>query len=320
MSAEVRLVAGERMSTTRLTTLFCAALPAVLAAPRALAEGAIEAGEGLQLKASRLGEVCGVPVTNSMVATWLSAGVLVLLTHLAVRRASLVPGRLQGVLEVILDGLLGFLGGLMGEPLARKTFWFVGTLFLFILCANWCGLLPGFGTIGWGHESAHGMTITRPLLRGADADVNLTFGISMLFMGCWLMWSLQAQGLKGFILHLFGPKGGTTGLIGFFVGLVFIAAGVLEVVSIAFRPISLSLRLFGNIFAGETMMETMLHKFPMASWVLPVPFYFVELVVGVIQAAVFTLLVAIFTMLSCEHGEEAGAVHHRAEPGPATHS
>lgn len=298
--------------------LYRVAVPAVLAAGRVLAEGTAEAGEALQLKASRLGEVCGVPVTNSMVATWLVALVLLVLTQVAVRRASLVPGRLQGVLEVVLDGLLGFLSSLMGEHLARKTFWFLATLFLFILCANWCGLLPGFGTIGWGVKSVHGMTITRPLLRGADADVNLTFGIAALFMVCWLIWSLQEQGLKGFIWHLFGPKGGTTGILGFFVGLVFIAAGVLEVISIAFRPISLSLRLFGNIFAGETMMETMLHKFPLASWVLPVPFYFIELVVGVIQAAVFMLLAGIFTMLSCEHGEEAGAPQ-RAGPGHAKH-
>jgi F-type H+-transporting ATPase subunit a len=294
-------------------------IPAILAGGTLLAEDAAGAGEGLQLKASRLGQVFGVPVTNSILATWLVALLLVVFTQLAVRRASLVPGRLQGVLEVVLDGLLGFLSTLMGDALARKTFWFLATLFLFILSANWCGLLPGFGTIGWGLESAHGMTITRPLLRGADADVNLTFGIAVLFMGCWLVWSLQAQGVKGFILHLFGPKGGTKGILGFFVALVFVAAGVLEVISIAFRPISLSLRLFGNIFAGETMMETMLHKFPVVSWVLPVPFYFIELVVGVIQAAVFTLLAGIFTMLSCEHGEEATA-HPRAESGHAKHS
>ncbi len=294
-------------------------MPTVLAATGALAEGGAEAGEALQLKASRLGEIGGLPVTNSMVATWLVAVVLIVLTQLAVRRPTLVPGRLQGILEVLLDALLGFLSSLMGDQLARKTFWFLATIFLFILCANWCGLLPGFGTIGWGVESAHGMTITRPLLRGADADVNMTLGIAVLFMVCWLVWSLQAQGLKGFILHLFGPKGGTKGILGVLLALVFIAAGVLEVISIAFRPISLSLRLFGNIFAGETMMETMLHKFPMASWVLPVPFYFIEIVVGIIQAAVFMLLAGIFTMLSCEHGEEAAVAHHRAEPGHAKH-
>jgi F-type H+-transporting ATPase subunit a len=309
---------SERMSTW-LKGFRPAALAVVLAAESVLAEGTAGAGEALQLKASRLGSLWGVPVTNSLLATWLVALVLVVFTQLAVRRASLVPGRLQGFLEMVLDGLLTFLAGLMGEDLARKIFWFLATLFLFILCANWCGLLPGFGTIGWGIKSAQGMTITRPLLRGADADVNLTFGIALLFSGYWLLWSVQAQGVGGFIWHLFGPKGGTPGVVGFLVGLVFVAVGILEVISIAFRPISLSLRLFGNIFAGETMMETLAHTFPMASWLVPVPFYFIELVVGLVQAAVFTLLAGIFTMLSCEHGDSDSAPH-RAAAAPLEHA
>ncbi len=268
-----------------------------------------EGGEGMPVRASRVAEVFGFPVTNSLLATWLVGLGLILVARLAVRRASLVPGRLQGLLEVLVEGLYGFLAGLMGDTLTRKTFWLLGSFFLFILCANWAGLLPGFGTIGWGTPSAHGLVITRPLLRGADADLNLTFGMAALFMVFWLAWSLQEQGLKGFVWHLFGPKGDATGILGALLGLIFAAAGVLEVISIAFRPISLSLRLFGNIFAGETMMETILHRFPGASWVMPIPFYGVELAVGFIQAAVFTLLAAIFTMLSCEHTDHAAADH-----------
>mgnify|MGYP001422057916 CR=1 FL=1 len=100
--------------------------------------------------------------------------------------------------------------------------------------------------------------------------------------------------------------------MGLVLGIVFFAAGLLEVISIAFRPVSLSLRLFGNIFAGETMLEAMLHKFPALAWLLPVPFYFVELLVGLIQAGVFTLLAAIFIMLSCGHDEEGSASPHAA--------
>jgi len=288
-----------------------------MAGGKALAAGSAEAAEGLPLHAVRLGDVFGLPVTNSMVACWLVALLVILLTQIAVRRASLVPGRLQGLLEVLLDGLFGFLSSLMGDRLTRKTFWVLATLFLFILTANWAGLLPGFGTIGWGVPSEHGMAITRPLLRGADADLNMTFGMAMLFMVCWLVWSLQEQGLKGFLWHLFGPKGGTQGILGLVIGGIFLAAGVLEVISIAFRPISLSLRLFGNIFAGETMLETILHQFPALSWVMPLPFYVIELAVGFIQASVFTLLAAIFTMLSCEHAEEGAAVHPIGEPAAA---
>jgi F-type H+-transporting ATPase subunit a len=292
---------------------------AALACGRLSASGAAEAGEGLPLHACRLGEVLGLPVTNSMVAAWLVALAVIVVTQIAVRKANVVPGRLQGVLEVLLDGLFGFLASLMGDHLARKTFWLLATLFLFILTANWAGLLPGFGTIGWGVPSEHGLAITRPLLRGADADLNMTFGMATLFMGCWLVWSLQEQGLKGFLWHLFGPKGDTKGILGVFLGVIFLAAGLLEVISIAFRPISLSLRLFGNIFAGETMLETILHKFPAVSWVMPIPFYVVELAVGFIQASVFTLLAAIFTMLSCEHPEDGAAAHLPAEPVAGEH-
>jgi F-type H+-transporting ATPase subunit a len=292
---------------------------AVLASGRVLAGGAADSAEGLPMHAVRLIEVFGLPVTNSMVATWLVALVVVVLAQLAVRRSSLVPGRLQGLLEVLLEGLSGFLADLMGERLTRKTLWLLATLFLFILAANWVGLLPGFGTIGWGYESAHGLTIRRPLLRGADADLNLTLGMALVFMGFWLLWSVQEQGIAGFLWHLFGPKGGTRGILGLFVGVIFLAAGLLEVISIAFRPISLSLRLFGNVFAGETMLETILHRFPAVSWVMPVPFYIVELAVGFIQAAVFTLLAAIFTMLSCEHPVDGATAQHPERPVPARH-
>jgi F-type H+-transporting ATPase subunit a len=282
---------------------------AVLGCLRLAAGGTAEVGEALHLEAGRLGVVLGVPVTNSMVATWLVALGIIAMTQCAVRHATLVPGRLQGVLEGILEGLLGFIGSIMGERMARKTFWLLATLFLFILTSNWLGLLPGFGSIGWGVDSPHGFAITRPLLRGADADLNMTFGMALLLMGCWLFWSIQEQGVGGFLRHIFGAKGDTKGFLGVVLGIVFFAAGLLEVISIGFRPISMSLRLFGNIFAGETMLEAMLHKFPGASWILPVPFYFVELLVGVIQAAVFTLLAAIFVMLSCEHGEESAGGH-----------
>ncbi|NLF16054.1 MAG: F0F1 ATP synthase subunit A [Lentisphaerae bacterium] len=266
-----------------------------------------EAGEGLHLSPAPLWVVGGVPITNSMLAAWLSGAVLVVLAWLAMRHATLVPGRLQGLLEMIGEALLDFLAGIMGEHLARKTFWLLGTLFLFVLVSNWMGLLPGFGTIGWGAASEHGLQVTRPLLRGADADVNLTFGIAALLSGFWLIWSVQEQGVRGFLWHLFGPKGSMKGFMGMVLGIIFFAAGLLDLISIAFRPVSLSLRLFGNIFAGETMMEAMLHALPRLGWLLPVPFYFVELLVGLVQACVFTLLAAIFVMLSCHHDEEPSA-------------
>jgi F-type H+-transporting ATPase subunit a len=138
----------------------------------------------------------------------------------------------------------------------------------------------------------------------------MTFAMAMIFFVLWTVWALQANGVGGFIKHLFAPKGDTTGFLKALMILVFIAVGFLEIISILFRPISLSFRLFGNIFAGENMLESMMVLVPALSWLLPVPFYFMELLVGLVQAMVFMLLTAVFTMLICQHDEEHPAAHH----------
>ena len=104
-------------------------------------------------------------------------------------------------------------------------------------------------------------------------------------------------------------KGETGGALGLLLVVVFFAAGCLEIISILFRPVSLSFRLYGNIFAGETMLETMA-RVPRIGWLVQVPFYFLELLVGIVQALVFMLLTAVFTLLICQHEEEPGAAHH----------
>ena len=115
--------------------------------------------------------------------------------------------------------------------------------------------------------------------------------------------------------HHFGD---TTGLLKVLMIAVFVLVGVLEVVSILFRPVSLSFRLYGNIFAGENMLETMTTLGGAAfGWLLPIPFYFMELLVGLVQALVFMLLTSVFTLLICQHDEEHGHAHgHGHGPGP----
>jgi len=110
--------------------------------------------------------------------------------------------------------------------------------------------------------------------------------------------------------ELFAPKGDTTGVLRLLMIVVFFAAGMLEIVSILFRPISLSFRLYGNVFAGENMLETMSRMVPGLGWLLPIPFYFMELLVGLVQALVFMLLTAVFTLLICHHEETPAAAHH----------
>src|SRR5262249_54451507 len=155
-------------------------------------------------------------------------------------------------------------------------------------------------TIGWGHQSPEGFVVEQPLLRGANADVNMTLAMALVFFASWIVWGLQEVGPIGVVKELFAPKGESAGALRVLLVVVFFAAGCLEVVSILFRPVSLSFRLYGNTFAGETMLETM-GRMPGIGWLVPVPFYFLELLVGVVQALVFMLLTAVFTLLLCQH-------------------
>ncbi len=265
---------------------------------------------GLPLYAPVLVDLGILKITNSMVVTWTVAVLLIFFARKATAALKDVPDGLQNFWEWLVESLYEFLEGIIGHDLVKKTFWFFATLFIMILACNWFGLIPGVGSVGWSHDFHH---IETPLLRGANADLNMTFAMAMIFFGCWVVWALQANGPGGFILHIFGPKGETTGALKALMVIVFGLVGVLEVVSILFRPVSLSFRLYGNIFAGENMLETMALLNPSLGWLLPVPFYFMELLVGLVQALVFMLLTAVFTLLICTHDESHGSGHGHAE-------
>jgi F-type H+-transporting ATPase subunit a len=220
-----------------------------------------------------------------------------------------IPAGAQNFWEWLVESLHDFLEGILGRTLVKRTFWFFASVFIFVLSTNWVGLIPGVGTIGWGESGPHGFKVQEPLFRGANADLNLTLAMALVFMVCWLVWSLQEVGPAGFMKELFAPKGDTAGFLKVLMVVVFFASGCIEVISIMFRPVSLSFRLYGNVFAGETMLETMSTLIPGLGWLLPIPFYFLELLVGLVQALVFMLLTAVFTLLMCQHeeGEPAGA-------------
>lgn len=263
---------------------------------------------GPSQKALEIARPFGFPITNSMVVSWMVAVGLIMFAQLATRHMKPIPHGVQNFWEWQIEGLYTFLEGIIGPHLVKKTFWFFASVFIFILAANWVGLIPGVGTIGWGHKDAHGFRIDQPLFRGANADVNLTMAMALVFFACWFIWALQEVGPLGFLKELFAPKGETEGLMKFVMVVVFFAAGCLEIISILFRPISLSFRLYGNVFAGENMLDAMATLIPGLGWLLPIPFYFMELMVGLIQALVFMLLTAVFTLLSCQKDEEpAGA-------------
>ncbi len=252
----------------------------------------------------------GFPITNSMVVTWIVAAGLIIFSRLTTRNMKQVPGGAQNLLEWLVAGVYSFLESIIGPHLVKRTFWVFATVFIFILSANWVGLIPGVGTIGWGHQTPHGFVVDQPFFRGANADLNLTFAMALVFFVLWIVWSLQEVGPVGVLKELFAPKGESAGFLKGLMIVVFFAAGFIEIVSILFRPISLSFRLYGNIFAGETMLETMSRMIPGLGWLLPIPFYFMELLVGLVQALVFMLLCSVFTLLMVQHEEGRPARAH----------
>jgi F-type H+-transporting ATPase subunit a len=267
-----------------------------------------EGGEhhALPLYAPRLSD--WLPVSNSMIMVWLAVGVITLFCRAATRKLTLVPMGLQNFAEWAVESLYDFLEGLLGGHLVKKTFWFFGSVFFFILVNNYMGLIPGVGTVGWNTVDSHGHHGFLPLLRGANADLNMTAAMAFTFATLWFYWAVTENGLKGFFAHIFAPKGAFRGFMMVIMVVVFFLVGILEVVSIGIRPVALSFRLFGNIYGGEQTMEALMALAPKSLAFLPaLPFYFMELLVGFVQALVFTLLCAVFLKLICDHGDEE---HH----------
>ncbi len=272
---------------------------------------AAHAEEGLPAGAGEVFRIGGFPVTNSMIVTWIVALGLIIFAQIATRNMKEIPAGAQNFWEWMVESLHNFLEGIIGHTLVKKTFWFFATIFIFIMFCNWAGLIPGIGTMGWGiKDSAGHFELTDPVFRGGNADLNMTLAMSMVFFACWIVWAFQMNGPVGFLKHLFAPKGNTTGFLKVLMIIVFFAVGWLEILSILFRPVSLSFRLYGNIFAGENMLEAMGRLVPGFGWLLPIPFYFMELLVGFVQALVFMLLTAVFTMLICSHDESHESAHH----------
>lgn len=255
-------------------------------------------------------------LTNSILVALIVVGIVLFFARRATKDVKLIPEGPQNSFEAIIEILYSTVEEIVGPKMVAKIFPLLAALFLFILTANWFGLLPGVGSIGFG-EKAGFLTLSKiqePLLRPATADLNMTLAMAVIFMVLWLYWSVQEMGVGGFLKHMFGVKGGLRGAMAIALTPIFFGVGLIEIVSIAFRPVSLSLRLFGNVFAGETLLATMitlgdiLHLPKVVGYVMsiiiPIPFYGLELLVGLLQAMVFTLLCAVYVALSTSHDEE----------------
>ncbi len=264
---------------------------------------------GVESKAMPLFNIGPLPVTNSMVTSWLVALVLIVVIRLAVGKTRLIPSRGQAVVENLVQGIMDLTSPIVGSKVAKPAFPLLITLFTFILVQNWSGLFPGVGTIYMAdHKTGEWMEVIRP----EDADMNATLALAAIAFCGWFYFIMRYAGPAFVLKDIFGNKADkkeTPAIIYYPLYLIFFAAGLIEVISIAFRPISLSFRLYGNIFGGENLMHAMSG---IEKWGLPAPFYFLELLIGFVQAFVFTLLVSVYIGLICNHGDEHHEDHEEA--------
>ena len=260
--------------------------------------------------------------TNSVLVALIVLGLMLWFTRRATKNMALVPGKEQNFVEFVIEFLYNQVEAIVGKKVAPRCFPLLATLFLFILVSNWFGLIPGVGTIGWGEGSGFlsVKTVSDPLLRPDTADLNMTLAMALIFFVFWIYWTVTEVGVWGFLVHTFGPKGGLRGIMGMVMVAIFFFVGLIEIFSIVFRNVTLPMRLFGNVFAGENVLHaigSMLDNYhPIVAFLgsafLPLPFYFLELLVGLLQAMVFTLLCAVYIKLSTEHSDEHGhdEAHH----------
>ncbi len=245
------------------------------------------------------------PITNTILATWITVLVLVLGSWLITRRMKLVPGRLQMLFEAALGWVYDLCVSVAGENHGRKFFPMIATIFLFVLFNAWLSLLPGFVSILIGHHE---------LLRGANTDVNTPLAIAMVSFVFVAYFGLR-EARMGFVKQyinfggLFRSLGQVlrgrvkAGLSGVFSGAVDAFVGVLELLSMFIRIISFTFRLFGNMTAGEILLLIAVFLLPL---VLALPFYGLEMLVGFVQAFIFSGLTLVFVTMAVEpHGEEA---------------
>lgn len=280
--------------TSRVTAC---AIPLLLAASTAHASS-----EGVSAKAVPLFD--GLPVTNSMVTGWVVSLLILIGLRLMVRKPQLIPSRSQAIVESVLSGLRNLYEPIVGKKAFPGAFPVLVCLFLFILLQNWSGLIPGVGSIGIGHEENGHFLIDKPFIRPANADWNGTIALAAFAMLAWAYLIVRYAGVKMIVYDLFGNKADKKELAAYIyypLSLVFILVGFIEIVSICIRPFTLSVRLFGNVFGGENLLHATGFVFP---------FYFLETLVGFVQALVFTLLLSVYIGLICNHGDEGHEEAH----------
>ena len=236
----------------------------------------------ITLAAEKIGSLFGFPITNSLLATWCVMAILIIFSFFATRNMTMIPKGIQLIAELVVGAIYDFFTAVAGKHI-KQFFSLIASFFLFIITANWLGLLPGVGTIGFYHG-----TEFVPILRGANADLNMTLALAIVSIV-----GIQYYGFKNLGVHYSARFLNFKGPIDFFVGILEVISQFADIVSFAFR-------LFGNIFAGEVLLTVMAFLMP---FIVPLPFMALELFVGFIQALVFSMLTAAFLNVAVSHGE-----------------
>jgi len=238
----------------------------------------------ISLAAEKIIEVGPIAITNTMLVTWVAVLLLSVLAFLATRNMKNVPGKLQNFFEFIVESLLNLIDGIVQDREKSKKFLpLVATIFLFIVTCNWMGLIPGFETIGK-YEFHHGKEVFIPFLRSPASDLNTTLALAIIAMISVQIVGIISVGCFRYFKKFVNFKGP----IEFFVGIV-------ESISEFAKIISFSFRLFGNVFAGGVLLAVVASLLP---FIVPLPFYGMEMFVGFVQALVFAMLTTVFLQMA----------------------
>ena len=267
----------------------------------------------VELPPGEIFHIGGFAVTNTLIASWITILILVALAWAVTHRIKLIPSRLQSLLEFAIEWLLNLCVDVAGEKNGRRFFPVITTIFLFVIMNSWLSLVPGFGSITY-TVVKNGEEQVLPLLRGANTDINFTLALALVSFVFVEYLGIRQGGLRYFTKFFnFGQFSRGVGRLvrgkvksgfgGIGMGIIDMFVGVLEGLGEIMRIVSFTFRLFGNMLGGEILLLMMLFLMP---FLLAVPFYGLELLIGTIQALIFgglTLVFATMAVISHEHEE-----------------
>jgi F-type H+-transporting ATPase subunit a len=248
-------------------------------------------------------------VTNTLIASWFTIIVLVVLAFTLTRQMKLIPGKRQAMAEAMVEGLLNFVESVAGKKHARRLFTGVATIFLYVISNAYLALLPFFGSIGiFEHDGKFA-----PLFRAANTDVNVPLSIAIMSFIFVETWGMSALGVTHYLSEFINVRqmgqgfkelfSGQvkTAVMNIIFGFINLFVGVLEIFSHLTRMLSFTFRLFGNMTAGEILILVSSFLIPA---VFSIPFYGLELLIGLIQALIFSGLTLVFGTIAVSPHEE----------------